>query len=212
MKIYDLTAPISPSLVVWEGDPPVSLSHVAHLDNGDDYTVTRMNMGAHTGTHVDAPAHFVRGGAGVEALDLHALVGPVQVVDTGDAEVLTWDVLDALPIDPTIPRVLFRTSNSDRHLMAQPRFVEDYVALDSSGASWLVGRHIRLVGIDYLSISAYHDLIPPHQILLGAGIIPVEGLLLWDIEPGLYQLFCLPLKLSGSDGAPARVILLSADS
>jgi arylformamidase len=211
LKIYDLTAPVSPSLVVWQGDPPVGLSHVAHLDQGDDYTVTRMNMGAHTGTHVDAPAHFVRGGAGVEALALNALVGPVQVVDAGEAAVLTGDVLDALPIDPTISRIVFRTSNSERLLMEKSEFVEDYVALDSSGASWVVEHHIRLVGIDYLSISAYHDLIPPHQILLGAGVIPVEGLLLEDIEPGLYQLFCLPLKLAGSDGAPARVILLGDD-
>ena len=174
------------------------------------YTVSRLEIGAHFGTHVDAPAHFVRGGAGVDRLALELLVGPAQVVHVPDAAVLTAEVLDGLSIPPGTERLLFRTRNSERWAGGMEEFHEDYVGFTDAGARWLVARGVRLVGIDYLSISSYDDLMPPHLTLLGAGVIVVEGLDLRGIAPGAYQLVCLPLKLVDGDGAPARAILIEA--
>ena len=207
-KIYDISLPLSESLVVWPGDPPVRITHTSHLDRGDPYTVSRLELGAHVGTHVDAPAHFVRGGAGVDRLALDLLVGPAQVVHVAEGSALTPDVLEALAIPPGTERLLFRTRNSERWGSGLEGFREDYVGFTDAGAHWLVARGVKLVGIDYLSISSYDDLMPPHHTLLGAGVIVVEGLDLSDIVPGAYQLVCLPLKLVDGDGAPARAILI----
>jgi arylformamidase len=208
-KIHDISLPVSESLVVWPGDPPVHITQPAHLDRGDPYTVSRLEIGAHIGTHVDAPAHFVRGGAGVERLALDVLVGPARVVHIPEAGSLTDEVLEGLSIPPGTERLLFRTRNSKRW-SGEQGFWEEYVGLTDAGARWLVGRGVRLVGIDYLSISPYDDLLTPHHTLLGAGVIVVEGLDLRGIAPGAYQLVCLPLKLVGGDGAPARAILIEA--
>jgi len=210
MKIHDVSLPLSESLVVWPGDPSVRITQPSHLDRGDMYTVSRLEIGAHFGTHVDAPAHFVRGGAGVDRLALELLVGPAQVVHVPDAAVLTAEVLDGLSIPPGTERLLFRTRNSERWAGGMEEFHEDYVGFTDAGARWLVARGVRLVGIDYLSISSYDDLMPPHLTLLGAGVIVVEGLDLRGIAPGAYQLVCLPLKLVDGDGAPARAILIEA--
>jgi arylformamidase len=195
-------------LVVWPGDPPVRITRPSHLDRGDLYTVSRLDLGAHVGTHVDAPAHFVQGSAGVDRLALEWLVGPAQVVHVPDSAVLTAEVHDGLKIPPGTERLLFRTRNSERWTRGMEDFHEDYVGFTDTGARWLVARGVRLVGIDYLSISSYDDLMPPHRTLLGAGVIVVEGLDLHSIDPGAYQLVCLPLKLVNGDGAPARAILI----
>ena len=208
MKIHDISLPVSESLVVWPGDPAIRITQPAHLDRGDLYTVSRLDLGAHTGTHVDAPAHFVPGGAGVDRLDLELLVGPAQVVHVPEASVLTPEVLESLSIPPGAERLLFRTRNSALWAGGEEGFREDYVAFSDAGARWLIARGVRLVGIDYLSISTYTDLMPPHRTLLGAGVIVVEGLDLSGIDPGLYRLVCLPLKLVDGDGAPARAILI----
>jgi arylformamidase len=206
--IYDISVPISGSLVVWAGDPPVHITQPVHLDRGDLYTVTRLEMGAHTGTHVDAPAHFIAGGQTVEALDLDMLVGPAHVIHTADASLLTARVLAGLEIPPDTERVLFRTRNSDRWALADAGFVEDYVGISRDGAQWLVDRGIRLVGLDYLSVATFADTVSVHQILLRAGVILVESLDLSDIAPGTYQLVCLPLSVPGVEAAPARAILI----
>ena len=208
MKIHDISLPLSESLVVWPGDPPVRITQPSHLDRGDLYTVSRLELGAHVGTHVDAPAHFVPGGAGVDRLALEWLVGPAQVVHVPDAAVLTAEVLTGLSISPGTERLLFRTRNSERWAGGIEEFHEDYVAFTDAGARWLVARGVKLVGIDYLSISSYDDLMPPHRTLLSAGVIVVEGLDLHGIDPGAYGLVCLPLKLVDGDGAPARAILI----
>ena len=208
MKIHDISLPVSESLVVWPGDPAIYITHRSHLDRGDVATVSRLDLGAHTGTHVDAPAHFVRGGAGVDLLDLDLLVGPALVVHVPEAGVLTPEVMEGLSIPPGTERLLFRTRNSDRWASGEDGFWEDYVGVTDAGARWLIAQGVRLVGIDYLSVSTYTDLVPPHQTLLGAGVIIVEGLNLSGIESGQYQLVCLPIKLLGGDGAPARAILI----
>ena len=206
-KIHDISLPVSNSMVVWPGDPPVHITQPSHLDRGDPYTVSRLDMGAHTGTHVDAPAHFIQGGTGVDRLALELLVGPALVVHLPGAVSLTDQVLESLSIPPGTERVLFHTPNSDRW-GSKGGFWEEYVGVTDAGARWLVQRGVRLVGIDYLSISSYEDLMPPHRTLLGAGVIVLEGLDLRDIAPGTYQLICLPLNLAGGDGAPARAILI----
>jgi arylformamidase len=208
MTIHDISLPVSESLVIWPGDPSVRITQPAHLDRGDLYTVSRLDIGAHTGTHVDAPAHFIRGGAGVDRLDLDLLVGPAWVVHAPEADVLTPEVLESLSIPSGTERLLFRTRNSDRWARGEQGFWEDYVGITDAGARWLIARGVGLVGIDYLSISTYDDPVPPHQTLLGAGVIIVEGLNLSGITPGEYRLVCLPIKLVGGDGAPARTILI----
>jgi arylformamidase len=207
MTIYDISLPISESLVTWPGDPPLHITQPSHLDRGDVATVSRLDMGSHTGTHVDAPAHFVPGGPGVDALDLNLLVGPALVVHALEAAALSADVLQELAIPPGSERVLFRTRNSDRWARGEREFFKGFVAITKDGARWLVSRGIRLVGVDYLSVGPFEDPVPTHQVLLQAGIIAVEGLNLSGIEPGLYHFTCLPLRIVGSDGAPARTIL-----
>ena len=208
MTIYDITLTITPTLPVWPGDPPVRLSQPSHLERGDICTITRLDISAHTGTHLDAPAHFIRGGATVESLDLHTLIGPALVVDARGCGHLTAGTLEALAIPPGVPRLLLRTDNSALWQRGQTTFTENFVAIEPSGAHWLVQRGVRLVGIDYLSVAPFDDGVPTHQILLGAGVIAVEGLNLSAIEPGEYQLICLPIKIGGSDGAPCRAVLV----
>jgi arylformamidase len=208
IRIYDISLPISESLVVWPGDPPIRITQPSHLDRGDEATVTRLDMGAHTGTHVDAPAHFVPGGSGVDDLDLNVLVGPALVVDAREADALSADVLETLPIPLGTERVLFRTRNSDLWARGEPEFHNEFVAITESGARWLIERGVRLVGVDYLSVAPFDAIIPTHRALLRAGVVAIEGLDLSGIGPGAYQLVCLPLKIVGADGAPARAILI----
>eukprot|EP00884_Botryococcus_braunii_P020358 jgi/Botrbrau1/7005/Bobra.0165s0034.2 len=171
------------------------------------------NLSVHSGTHVDAPSHFVeaafRSGKGVEALDLNVLNGPVIVTDVPHEDNITDAVMEALAIPAGTRRIIFKTLNTHRGLMTQKAFDSGYTALTAEGARWLVNHHasVSLVGIDALSIAVYEDLTTPHQILLSQGIIPVEGLVLEHVAPGLYNLNCLPLSIRGSDGAPCRCIL-----
>jgi arylformamidase len=210
MTIYDVSLPISESLVVWPGDPSIRITQPSHLDRGDEATVSRLEMGAHTGTHVDAPAHFVQGGMGVDRLDLNLLVGPAVVVHALEADVLSAEVLEGLAIPPGTERVLFRTRNSQRWAHGEREFWTNYVGITDEGARWLIARGVRLVGVDYLSVAPYDELVPPHQTLLGAGVVIVEGLDLREVGPGVYQFACLPLRVVGGDGAPARAILIEA--
>ncbi len=206
--IIDLSPTISPETPVWPGDPAVRLTRPASLERGDPFTLTELAMSAHTGSHVDAPAHYVRGGAGVDALPLDAMIGPALVADAGDADAITADVLAGLNLPPGTQRLLLRTRNSARGLMASPEFHIDFAAVTADGARWLVEQGVRLVGIDYYSIAPYDALAPTHQILLRAGVVILEGLNMMAVEPGPYQLICLPLKLKGADGAPARAVLM----
>jgi arylformamidase len=208
MAIYDISLPISSALIVWPGDPPIHITHPTHYNQGDAAMVSRIDMGAHTGTHIDAPRHFIEGGDSVETLDLHRFIGPALVLHVPEADALSATVLETLAIPPHIERVLFRTRNSDFWRQGKTKFSEDFVAVSEDGARWLVERNIQLVGVDYLSVAPFTDIVAPHRILLSAGVIPLEGLDLSAITPGLYQLICLPLKMTGLEGAPARAILM----
>lgn len=209
MTIYDITLTISPALPVWPGDPLVKLVQVESMDRGDPVNVTRLEMSAHAGTHVDAPHHFLNDGRTVESLALEVLTGPCYVVQLpDDVEAITAEVLARTPIPAGVERVLFGTSNSHGWARGAQEFQTDFVAITEDGAEWLTMRGIRLVGVDYLSVAPYKHSAPTHTALLKAGVVILEGVNLSQIPRGFYQLYCLPLKLLGSDGAPARAILV----
>lgn len=198
--MIDVSVPIRPGMVVWEGDPAVSLEPAASLERGDPANLTRLELGSHTGTHVDAPLHFLPGGEGVDRLPLDALIGPALVVDLTGVE---QDVRAAdLDFPAGTERLLLKTPNS--RLWERGEFVAEHVTIAPDAASLLVERGVRLVGIDYLSVGSPET----HRILLGAGVVPLEGLDLREVEPGPYRLVALPLRLEGVDGAPARVVLI----
>ena len=202
MPIYDISLTLSPSLVVWPGDPPVNLTQPASMDRGDMFSLTRMDIGAHTGTHVDAPAHFVAGGAGVDSLDLDVLIGPALVVDARSASALSAARAGVACHPGRNPACLVPHAQLGAVARLAHRFRRGLCSGPADGASWLVEHGVRLVGMDYLSVAPFADSAPTHQILLGAGVIAVEGLNLSEVEPGEYQLYCLPLKIAGADGAP----------
>ncbi|MHB8060971.1 MAG: cyclase family protein [Gaiellaceae bacterium] len=204
MEIFDISVPIRDGMLHYAGNPPVHVTRVSSLEAGDPANVSELDLGAHTGTHVDAPDHFLVGGAGAESLPLEALIGPAEVVDAGAATVaLDLLTLRNLELPPRgSERILFKTRNSQ--LWSRDEFTRDFVRLDGEAAAFLVERGAKLLGIDYLSIGD----ADAHRVLLSAGVVCVEGLDLRGIEPGSYELVCLPLKLVGSDGAPARAVLI----
>ena len=207
--IYDISLLISPDLPVWPGDPNIVLEQAAAMDDGAEANVTRLDMSAHTGTHVDAPHHFLNDGRTVENLPLEALVGPCHVVRVADdMGEITAEVLEKADLPKDALRLLFRTRNSEWWRRGETRFQTEFVAVSEDGARWLVERGVKLVGVDYLSVAAYSQPVPTHRALLAAGVVVVEGLDLSRVEPGAYVLYCLPLKLAGADGAPARAILV----
>jgi arylformamidase len=209
MQIFDISNVVSTGMVTWPDNPPVAITRAQDQARGDTATVSDLHMGVHTATHVDAPIHFVPGGTGTDTLDLTVLVGPALVVAVPPAApAITAAVLDGLPIPPGTERVLFQTRNSAFWQEEHPRFHQDFVAVAEDGAEWLVARGVRLVGVDYLSVAPWGASVPTHQVLLEAGVIPVEGLNLSGVAPGLYTLVCLPVKLHDCDGAPARAILI----
>lgn len=210
MTIHDISLTIHEDMVSWPTQPGFERRYLSHQDDGARSTVTRFCISAHAGTHVDGQNHFLPGGKpGVDALDLNILVGPAQVIEVGEAENLTASVFEAQVIPAGTERLLVKSKNSMYWAQNEKRFVEEYVAVTADGARWLVEHGVRLIGVDYLSVAPYVDLTTPHQILLGANIHIVEGLNLSNIEPGIYQFVCLPLKIAGCDGAPSRAILIS---
>jgi arylformamidase len=209
MRLYDITLPVSPFMPVWPGDPPVVLERVSSMDAGAHDNVSRLECSVHTGTHVDAPHHFLNDGRTVESLSLDMMTGPAQVIQIPDqVSLITSDILKKFTIPSGTSRLLLKTRNSKIWKRSERDFVTDFVGVSLDGAEWLVRARIKLVGIDYLSIAPYHESEPVHQALLKPGMIILEGLDLSSVSPGVYDLYCLPLKLVGSDGAPARAILI----
>jgi arylformamidase len=209
MSIYDVSVTLSPDLPVWPRDAQIEFERTSDMAAGAKANVTRISLSAHAGTHLDAPLHFIGDGEDVTTLDLETLIGPAQLVEATDVDVIDATVLDSLSIPTGIERLLIKTRNSQLWSEAESTFHTDFVAVAESGAVWLVEHGIRLVGVDYLSVAPYGHSARTHVILLQAGVIPVEGLNLSTVQPGRYQLICLPLKLAGCEGAPARVVLVS---
>ena len=201
----DVSVPIRSGMVTFPGNPEVALEQVQSLERGDEATLSRLALGLHTGTHVDAPSHFIAQGATVDALPIEALVGPARVIEIRDPRTVTAEEL-ALYDFARGERVLFKTANSPR-CWQSPTFVRDYLALSPSGARLLAAFGVRTVGIDYLSIAAVDQGREVHRILLSAGLCLIEGLDLTAAAPGACDLFCFPLRIAGAEGAPARVWL-----
>jgi arylformamidase len=203
----DVTVPLRPGMPSYEGDPPLILERVTSLAQGGVCNLGRLAFGLHSGTHIDAPLHFIDGAPGVESTPLQALLGEAWVVDAMPvAGHIDAPALRKLDIPEGCDRVLFKTTNS--RLWERDAFSRDYVALTESAARELVRRGVRLVGIDYLSIAPFDDPAPTHLALLEAGVVILEGLDLRRAAAGPYRLLCLPLLVEGADGAPARTLLL----
>jgi len=209
MPIYDITLTISPTMPVWPGDPTVELTQTASIDQGANANVSQLNFGLHTGTHVDAPHHFLNDHRTVESLPLDVLTGRCYVLRLDDnLAAITADALEAAQLPEGVSRLLLRTRNSDLWTKGVTRFQTAFVAVTLDGAEWLVRRGIKLVGVDYLSVAPYKNSRPTHVALLQAGVVILEGLDLSQVAQGFYDLYCLPLKVANSDGAPARTILV----
>ena len=209
MRIFDISLTVSSDLPVWPGDPPIELERVESMDEGAHANVSRFSAGVHIGTHVDAPHHFLNHGHTIEQLPLDVLTGPCYVTQLPDGiEAITAEALKGMSLPSDTTRILFGTSNSRLWSRGETKFHEDFVAITEDGANWLVQHGIHLVGVDYLSVAPYGDSVSTHTILLQAGMVVVEGLDLSAVPRGFYDLYCLPLKLLGSDGAPARAILI----
>lgn len=214
MPIYDVTLPLSSDLPTWPGDPGVEIRDWRSLSNGDTANVSILNFGAHTGTHVDAPAHFIEGAAKVESLALNALIGESELIEVPEDRRVIDEEFVAARCTPGTERILFKTRNSALWNESKPEFHTDFTYLDLNAATKLVQQGVKLIGIDYLSIEKFgeHD-HETHRALLSHGVIILEGLNLTDVPAGQYELICLPLRLRGGkgDGAPARVVLRTLD-
>jgi len=208
MKRIDISMPLFPGMPSFPGDPPLAVERLRTLERGDPYNISRLSLGSHAGTHVDPPVHFVPGGRAVDRVDLGSLNGPCRVVETDSrSRTVGPEAVNGLP--PGTERVLFRTANSARWARSL-EFFSDYVGLSPAAANALVERDVRLVGLDSLSVeNDPSGAFPVHHILLGRGILILEGLLLDGVPGGEYLLECLPLRLRDGDGGPARATLLS---
>jgi arylformamidase len=195
---------------VWPDSPGVATRLRMAIDRGDGANVTQLSMDVHTGTHVDAPRHFVADGPELEPMGLDPFIGPADVVDLSAVDSIDSAAL-AIAVPDDAERVLLRTRNSVIEGFREPPFRTDYASIDPDGAGWLVQRRLALVGVDYLSVQGYDDPPDTHTALLGARICLLEGLVLNHVAPGRYLLVCLPLRLCGVEAAPARAVLLQVE-
>jgi len=197
-NIIDITVPLTIEIPIWPGCKGIRITPTMSMDEGDLYNVSRLNCNLHTGTHVDAPRHFLQNGTTVEQLPLAHLP---------DAADITAGDLTDLNLPSGIERLLLRTRNSELWAAKTTEFRKDFVALTYDAAQWIVDRGINLIGVDYLSVQRYSDDSRTHQILLGADTILLEGINLSNVKSGFYELICLPLRLVGAEASPVRAIL-----
>lgn len=202
----DISVPVRNGMVHWPGDPPFHIERALDQDKGDVATVSKMILGVHTGTHMDAPLHFIRNARSIDSMPLDATVGRARVIEIHDKKSIRREELLGHAISAG-ERILFKTVNSD-HAWDSDQFEENFVFIAQDGAQYLAECGVRCVGVDYLSVGGFREDGPEtHHALLEAGIWIIEGLNLKAVAPGPYELVCLPLKLAGSEGAPARAIL-----
>jgi arylformamidase len=205
----DATATLDPATTpVYEGDAPMKFEFLKDMRKGDGLTLSAYSLGAHSGTHIDAPMHFVRDGASIDRVSLEPLIGPARVIDISDGV----ESIDAAELNrhrwKGAPRVIFRTRSSLRGWMKSPTFHRDFAYIAPDAAQLLADAGVQLVGIDYISAERFGAPAPlTHRILLGKGIPIVEGLALETVRPGDYDLVVLPMKVAGHEGAPARAVL-----
>jgi len=202
----DITFSINNGMITWPGDAPVQLKRTSTIGvDGANANVSSISMSAHTGTHIDAPLHFIRGGKDITQIPVGELIGYTKIFHITDPQQITFSELKELPIEEG-DILLFRTRNSDVNWINAP-FMEDYVYLSVNAAQYLVKAGVKCIGVDYLSVGGMENGADVHKILLNAGITIIEGLKLNDVVPGLYEIIAMPIKLQGADGAPARVVV-----
>ena len=206
----DVTYPIKEGMVHWPGQPPVTFSRLKSLQAGDSSNVSALHLSLHTGTHMDAPKHFLEGAEDITAAPLDAMMGALRVADVseaegvGEAEVKAFEErAGALGAGE---RVFFRTKNSQEDWLEQP-FFETYVAVTPDGARYLANKGVRVVGVDYLSVAPFSNTAETHRVLLGAGVWVIEGLDLRGVGEGRFEMLALPLKLETGDASPLRVLI-----
>ncbi len=201
----DITIPLYPGVVVWPGDPEFELRKEVAIEKGDECNLSAFSMCAHTGTHIDAPLHYLADGVSLDALDFESFAGPARVIHVDVPRIGSSELADC-DIAPG-ERLLFKTRNSEAVWHDRP-FTSEFVHLTPDGAHFLVERQVRMVGIDYLSVGSDDRTgAETHCILLGGGVWILEGLNLKGVAEGRYELMCLPLKIAGAEGAPARAVL-----
>jgi len=206
-KWIDVSLTLKSDMVHWPSDPPVSIERVRDMDKGDTVNLSKITMGVHSGTHVDAPVHFIKGAIGINQILLDSLIGPARVIKISAKDTIKEKELSKQEIKEG-QRILLRTRNSINKILHEDAFTEDFVYLEEDAAKFLVSRGIKALGVDYLSVGGYKKNGPNvHRLLLGAGIPVIEGLDLTGVLPGNYYMICLPMKILDSDGAPARVLL-----
>jgi arylformamidase len=205
-KWLDISIRLHDGMLHWPGDPEVRINRVADVEKGDGHTISEICMGSHSGTHVDAPRHFIRGGTSVDEMPFDVMMGEARVIEISDELAIKREELEKIVIRPG-ERILFKTRNSPR-VWKTGSFMSDYVYLSLDAAKFLAERQVKMVGIDYLSVGPYEqDGKIVHETLLKNGVWIIEALDLSGVSAGKYYLVCLPLKIAGGDGAPARVVV-----
>jgi len=208
--IYDISVPLRSGGVVYPGNPAISITAQQAISQGAGANVSRIDIGSHSGTHVDAPKHFFDDGAGADTLPLDVLMGPARLIAVDDAVKSVGETELRAHDLRGVTRLLIRTRNSAWLASGSTEFHPDYTFLSPEGAAYLVGLGVKLVGVDYLSVEQFHSgHHRTHRTLLGADVVIIEGLVLSEPPPGDYELRCLPLRLTGLDGAPARAVLIA---
>lgn len=214
MQIYDVSVPLSAATPTYPGDPGIEIKDWLTLANGNAANVSLINFGLHSGTHVDAPAHFIEGGSKVGSLPLESLMGVAEVVEVADDIAVIDAEFVAVNCVRGSQRILFKTRNSAFWSNPELGFRKDYTYIDPEAAELLVELGVKLVGIDYLSVEKYQsEKFETHHAFLANGVVILEGLNLGAVPAGLYELICLPLRIAGGsgDGAPARAVLRTFD-
>ncbi len=206
MPWIDISAPLRNGMVVWPGDAPFERTSTLEIAKGDECNLSQISATAHIGTHMDAPCHYLEGAAGIETMPIAASIGRARVIEIHDAKAIRTSELEPHHLAKG-ERVLFKTRNS-AHCWETDHFQKNYIYIAPEAANYLVECGVQTVGVDYLSVGGFESGgTETHRILLQAGIWIIEGLILEHVEPGDYELVCLPLKIIGGDGAPARAVL-----
>ena len=201
----DITTTIRHGMVHWPGDTDVEITRPVSMADGADANVTNLSMSAHISTHVDAPLHFIRDGNDVCSISFDRLIGPVRIIQIKDKHRIEREEIVSCNISEG-ERLLFRTINSESD-WSMMSFRKDYVFLSTAAAKYLIEKKVKTIGVDYLSVAGEENGLEVHRLLLGQEILIIEGLNLRHVESGNYEMICLPLKIEGADGAPARVVI-----
>ena len=206
-SIIDISVSINESLPVWPGSPGAKISQLMEIGDDSVANVSHISIESHTGTHIDAPLHFEKNGKTTAEIPLDKLIGPCQVIEVLNTKSIDTEILKKIDFESGVKKILFKTDNQQYWKKQTQQFEKDYTALSPDGAQFLVDMGIELVGIDYLSIQRFHDPIDTHTTLLQNSVVILETINLCEVNPGLYRLICLPLKVDGVEGCPVRAVL-----